>query len=79
MNKIKVTLEDGKVFEHNPGIRVHALLKDYEPRSPLPVIAAMVNNNVSSLSYPLSINCTVRFLTAADSHGWRVYRNSMTF
>lgn len=44
-----------------------------------PVIAAMVNNNVSSLSYPLTVNSTVSFLTMADPHGWRVYRKSLCF
>jgi uridine kinase len=47
--------------------------------SGLPFIGALVNNNVSSLSFPLSVNSEVRFLTMADPHGWRLYRNSLCF
>ncbi len=45
----------------------------------LPFIAALVNNDLVSLSYPLDVNCSVRFLTAAHSLGMRVYRNSLSF
>lgn len=45
----------------------------------LPYLAAIVNNDVSSLSYPVSINSTVRFLTMADPDGWRIYRRSLTY
>lgn len=48
-----------------------------DPR--LPFIAALVNNDLSSLSYPLTVNGSVRFLTMTDPHGWRVYRRSLCF
>ena len=44
-----------------------------------PFLAALVNNDVASLSYPLTTNCSVRFLTLADRHGWRVYRRSLCY
>ncbi len=45
----------------------------------LPYIAALVNNDLVSLSYPLDVNCSVRFLNAEHSLGMRVYRNSLSF
>jgi len=42
-------------------------------------LGALVNNDVVSLSYPLETDCTVEFLTMADSHGWRIYRRSVSF
>lgn len=45
----------------------------------LPFLAAIVNNDVASLSYPISINSEVRFLTIADPDGWRIYRRSLTY
>lgn len=45
----------------------------------LPVLAALVNNEVVSLSAPLDVNCTVVSLTLADDYGWRVYRWSLGF
>jgi uridine kinase len=44
-----------------------------------PWIAALVNNDLVSLSYPLSVNGNVRFITAGSPHGWRVYRWSVCF
>ncbi|OGV62058.1 MAG: hypothetical protein A2498_07510 [Lentisphaerae bacterium RIFOXYC12_FULL_60_16] len=45
----------------------------------LPAIAALVNHDVCSMTYPLTTNCTVSFLTMADPHGWRIYRNSLCY
>lgn len=79
MNKIVVTFEDGSNAHHLVGIEVGTLIKDHASPTELPYIAAMVNNDTSSLSYPLSYNSTVRFLTADDPHGWRIYRHSLCF
>ena len=55
-------------------------LADHVPApAGLPYLCACVNNDVSSLSYPLSVNSEVRFLTMADPHGWRIYRKSLCF
>lgn len=79
MNKITVTFENGSTVRHLIGTEVGSLIKDHAGLSELPYIAAMVNNDASSLSYPLSFNSEVRFLTAADPYGWRIYRHSLCF
>ena len=79
MNKITVTFENGSTVNHLVGTEVGSLIKDHAGPSELPYIAAMVNNDASSLSYPLSFNSDVRFLTAADPYGWRIYRHSLCF
>jgi len=48
-------------------------------RPGLPYIACLVNHDVCSLTYPLDVNATVRFLTMTDTYGMRVYRDSITF
>ncbi len=45
----------------------------------LPVLAALLNNEVVPLLHAIGINCTLTTLTLADTHGWRVYRWSLTF
>lgn len=55
------------------------LLERREDKDGLPFIAVLVNNDLCSLSYPLTVNCSVKFLTMVDSHGWRVYRRSLCF
>jgi len=79
MSVITVRIEKGKPFTCRTGTRVSELPHPAADAAGLPYIAAMVNNNVSSLSFPLSVNSDVRFLTMADPHGWRLYRNSLCF
>ena len=79
MEFITVALADGRKVKCRPGTPVSDFLIHEPPARDLPFIGALVNNNVSSLSYPLGINCEVRFLTMADTHGWRMYCNSLCF
>jgi len=76
---INVTFQNGKCSEYPVGTVVGSLIEGNAEPSGLPYIGAMVNNDLSSLSYPLSVNCEVKFLTMADPHGWRIYRNSLCF
>ncbi len=55
---------------------------DLAPPSPdgqPPWVAALVNNDLVSLTYPLSVNSDIRYITAANPHGWRVYRWSVCY
>jgi len=79
MQTITVRLEDGRCELCPAGAEVASLLPQPLAADGLPYLAAMVNNDVVSLSYPLTVNSDVRFLTLADPHGWRVYRRSLYF
>jgi uridine kinase len=76
---ITVTLDKNTVLEQTTGTMVKALLPSPNGNNGLPSLGAMINNDVSSLTYPLSVNSRVRFLTRADPHGWRIYRRSLSF
>jgi len=45
----------------------------------LPVVGARVNNDAVSLGFPLVAHASVKPLTAADNHGWRIIRWSLSF
>ncbi len=77
--RIRITLEDGRVLERRPPVIVGDLLDSPTAANGLEVLGAMVNNDIYSLSYPLDADCAVRFLTAADEHGWRMYVRSLCF
>jgi len=77
--EINVTLADGSRLRLQPNTEVGSLLPSACSDAGFPLIAALVNNDVSSLSYPLTVNSNVKFLSTADPHGWRVYRNSLCF
>jgi uridine kinase len=78
MNKINITLKDNTTT-CSTGTPVADLLTESTDSNGLPFIAALVNNNVASLSYPLAVNSTIEFISAANPHGWRIYRNSLCF
>ena len=78
MSAITVRIGDLPPATHPAGTIVGRLAPPV-PDGGLPYLAALVNNDLASLSYPLAINCRVRFLSMADRHGWRVYRRSLCF
>ncbi len=78
-NRIRVTLPDGSEVDRSPGIALRDLLPGSRAEDGLSYLAALVNNDLCSLSFPLTVNSQVRFLTFADRHGARVYRHSLTF
>ncbi|MDP2359614.1 MAG: nucleoside kinase [bacterium] len=77
--RIRVTREDGQLLDLPVGTLVRALPGIDRGRDGLPFIAALVNHDLASLSYPLEINSEVRLLTLADGNGWRVYQRSLAF
>lgn len=80
MNSITVHLKpEGKEVTCDAGTTVNCLMEKSDSPVAIPYIAARVNNDLVSLSYPLSVNCEVAFLTMADPHGWRIYRRSLAF
>lgn len=77
--EVMVTLEGGQQRRCPPGTPVRELLPARTSSEGMPYLGALVNNDVVSLSYPLEVDSEVRFLTIADSHGWRIYRSSLAF
>ncbi|MGQ9662317.1 MAG: nucleoside kinase [Kiritimatiellia bacterium] len=74
-----VSLDGGQPFPCASGTEVGSLAPGPFSAEGLPYIGALVNNDVSSLSYPLTVNSEVRFLTMADPHGCRIYCRSLCF
>ena len=78
-HSIQITLADGQVHVCGPQTTVADLLPAHTAPNGLPYLAALVNNDICSLSFPLQVNSTVQFLTFADPHGDSVYRSSLSF
>ncbi len=79
MTTITVRVDDGRSLACAPGVEAGALLKRRTAPDGLPYIGCLVNNDVSSLSYPLDVNCDLRFLTLRDPQALHIYRNSLAF
>lgn len=78
-HSIQVKLPNGEIVTCGSQTTVEELLPARTAENGLPYLAGLVNNDVCSLSFPLQINCEVRFLTLADPHGEAVYRKSLAF
>jgi uridine kinase len=76
---IKVRLPGQPTREVPMGTRVGDLEGVREPIHGLEILAALVNNDVVTLAYPLEVDCEVTPLTLCHPYGWRVYRNSAAF
>lgn len=79
MQKINVEIKGKQTAQLQPGTVVGSLLEGNVDSNGLPYIGALVNNDTASLTYPLTVNCEVEFITMADPHGWRIFRNSLCF
>ncbi|MBN1670934.1 MAG: nucleoside kinase [Kiritimatiellae bacterium] len=79
VDTIAVTLETGETVRCARHTEVRDLIGRTKGDPDLPYIGALVNNDVTSLSYPLVTDSDVRFLTMRDSYGWRIYRRSVSF
>ena len=76
---ITITLEDGISRDVPQGARIRTLLDSPVDPDGLHYIAALVNNDIASLSYALEVDSHVEFLTLADRQGRKVYRRSISF
>jgi len=63
--------------------RARSTLKEIlpSPTAPngLPYIAALVNNDTTSLSYPVEMDSDITLLTMTDPQGWHVFQRSLAF
>jgi uridine kinase len=77
---VTVTYPSGAVRRFPAGTTAGEVLADAEFASPSsPIVAILANNALSSLSYPIDINCGVRPVLLASREGAGVYRRSLCF
>ncbi|MBN2533146.1 MAG: nucleoside kinase [Spirochaetales bacterium] len=77
---IKINLSTGKIKEYPQGIAVNEIIKTAGfPETNYPVIAAKVNNTITSLSYRIVVNSTIEPITLISRTGTNIYRRSLCF
>ena len=78
MEIINVTLNDGSKHSVDFKTKVGDL-QGLQKETDFPFIAALVNNQVRSLSYKLDVTSHVEFLTVESQIGKEIYRRSLSF
>ncbi len=81
MKKITVTFPSGRKEMISYGTPVIKILEDSSEFNNLqyPVIAALVNNELTSLSFKIEINAEIKPVTLQSSWGVKIYRRSLCF
>lgn len=78
--KIKVSFDHDLETTCFIGTQVRNLMKKIQlPKTDLPYLGALVNNEIVTLTYPLEVDSHIKLLTIEDSNGWRIYKDSIAF
>ncbi len=76
-SQVEVHLPDGRVLSGPRGAQVGEFLKTVEFTAP--VVAAIVNDELRELTYPVDMDVRVRPVTMSDNDGALIYRRSLNF
>ena len=75
--EVEIHLPDGRVLSGPRGSQVGDFLHMVE--FPAPVVAAVVNDEIHELNYPIKMDSRVRPVTMAEADGALIYRRSLNF
>lgn len=78
-DSIKLRFENGVTLECAPRTALKDILPSPTAPNGLPYIAALINNDTTSLCYPVDMDSDVKLLTMTDPQGWHVYHRSLAF
>jgi uridine kinase len=76
---LKITFDNGTETTCFPETQIRNIIKKNDSLSKILCYGALVNNEIVSLTYPLEVDSKISLLTLSDTHGFRIYRNSVSF
>lgn len=76
---IEVHLPDGRTLRGPRGATLESILAPLAANAPAPLVAAVVNGELSELTRPIKIESLVRPVSMAEADGARIYRRSLVF
>ncbi len=79
MKEITVTLPSGRSETIVSGTRVGEIFQANQVDIPPDTVGALVNNEVTSLSYKIEVNSVIEPLSLSSNEGRRMYRKSLCF
>jgi uridine kinase len=80
MDTVRVQLPSGNVRDFDYGTRVETVIRmDDRGKSDYPIIAAIVNDVVVSLSFKVEVDARIEAVTLDSDYGARIYRRSLSF
>ena len=80
LQQVNVILPSGKTTGVSYGTRVKEILTDTEFENlTFPIVGALVNNEVASLTFKIEVNASIQPVTLDTTEGARIYRRSLCF
>lgn len=80
MEKVRIYCKNTEdYYLVNPGTTLLTFLKEINPKTEYPVLAAMVDNQLKELSFNIYMAHSVEFITIAHADGRRTYVRSLSF
>lgn len=77
--EVQLHLPDGKTLTGPRGTRVGEFLAQVRDDFPAPIVAAVINNEIHELTYPIRIESNCIPITMDSADGARIYRRSLIF
>jgi len=78
-DNITLTYDDGRKITTPFRSTLRDIMPSPTDPSGLPYIAALVNNDITSLDYPMEMDSDIRLLTMTSPEGWHVFQRSLAF
>ena len=79
-NKIvEIHLPDGRVLSGPRGSQVGEFLREVKDDFGAPIVAAIINNEIHELTFPIEIEAHCQPVTMSTADGARIYRRSLVF
>lgn len=76
---VEVHLPNGKTLTGPRGTRVGDFLSQVKDDFAAPIVAAIINNQIHELTYPVNVESTCTPVTMDSADGARIYRRSLIF
>ncbi len=77
--EVELHLPDGRVLSGPRGTQVGEFLKQVKDDFGAPIVAAIINNEIHELTFPIEIESHCQLVTMSTADGARIYRRSLIF
>ena len=76
---LQVRFADGKTYEGPVGTSLATFIEGAYPKAEQPIVAALVDDELEELSYPVTRDAYVKPIDTRTSDGMRIYQRSLSF
>lgn len=76
---VELHLPDGRVLSGPRGTKIEDFLKQVKDDFSVPIVAAIINNQIHELTFPIEVESYCQPITMSFADGARIYRRSLVY